>query len=102
MEQFVSGLIAAFSVVCAVFFLRFWRQTDDALFAALAGAFLTFAAQRVCILLTGDSVEDHVWVYGIRLLGFCIIIGGIWHKNRKRTSRPADGDGIAAARTEGN
>ena len=36
MEQFIMGAIAMASAVVALFFLRFWRETGDRLFAIFA------------------------------------------------------------------
>jgi hypothetical protein len=36
MESFIMGTIAMGSAIVAVFFLRFWRDTSDRLFAIFA------------------------------------------------------------------
>ena len=38
--DFLSGAVALGFFVCALFFLRFWRRTRDALFLAFALAFV--------------------------------------------------------------
>jgi hypothetical protein len=46
MEQFVMGAITMASVAIALFFLRFWRETGDRLFAIFALAFLLLGITR--------------------------------------------------------
>jgi hypothetical protein len=46
MEQFIMGAITMASVVIALFFLRFWRDTGDRLFALFALAFLLLGITR--------------------------------------------------------
>jgi hypothetical protein len=46
MEEFIAGATMAASVAVAHFFLRFFRQTGDRLFAAFAVAFAVSASTR--------------------------------------------------------
>ena len=75
---FTSGLLTMGYAVAALFFLRFWAQTRDRLFAYFAIAFLLLTAQRT--LLTMTSLGDVLYV--IRLLAFVLIIIAIVDKNR--------------------
>jgi hypothetical protein len=81
---FLSGATAMACVAIGVFFLRFWRRTDDRLFAIFAVAFWVFAANRVALLLVDeDSESARVGIYGLRALAFALIIAAIVGKNRR-------------------
>jgi hypothetical protein len=80
---FVSGMITAFYLVAALFFVRFWRVSADRLFMMFAGGFAVLAVQRLLLLVVVTSTERvAVLVYGLRLLGFAIILWGVVDKNR--------------------
>ena len=75
---FISGLLTAMYAVAALYFLRFWRESADRLFAFFAGAFALLAVQRILLL----AYPDMVWLYLIRLIAFLLIIAAIADKNR--------------------
>jgi hypothetical protein len=79
---FISGMLATGYVVVATYFLRFWRQTGDRLFAFFAAAFALLFVQRVALALASHLVHDTAWYYLIRLLAFGLIIMAIADKNR--------------------
>ena len=81
MLAFIWGAIAALNVVAGLFFLRFWRQTRDRLFAVLAAAFWVFALNYGGLAAAQDVPESRHWVYGLRLAAFLLIIAGIIDKN---------------------
>lgn len=82
MIQFLSGAIVAGYFVAGLFFLRFWRQSRDRLFAIFAAAFWVLAIQRLALALTTQYFEDVTWLYGVRLLAFILILLAIIDKNR--------------------
>lgn len=85
----VSGAILMGYGVCALFFLRFWRQTHDRLFAVFALAFGLLALQRLALVLTEPLEEWRTGLYFARLLAFLLILGGIVDKNRAdSTAKP--------------
>ena len=47
MNQLVSGAMVMAYLAAGLFFLRFWRQTHDRLFAMFAAAFWILAAASV-------------------------------------------------------
>ena len=51
------GAIAMASVVAALFFLRFWRDTGDRLFLIFAAAFFLLAATRVGLAMSHVQQE---------------------------------------------
>jgi peptidoglycan/LPS O-acetylase OafA/YrhL len=78
----VSGLLVMGYLVAGLFFLRFWRETRDRLFGIFAGAFWLLAVQRLLLALFQDPDNEQVWLYGIRLLAFVLILVAIIDKNR--------------------
>ena len=69
----------------ALFFLRFWRRTDDALFLYFAFAFVLLAVNQALPTLLGVVNEDHAGIFLFRLAAFLLIIFAIWRKNRTRS-----------------
>ncbi len=79
--EFFSGMIAMGFAVCAVFFLRFWRRTQDSLFVVFSLAFLLLALNQALTTLLGLPLEERSWLYLLRLAAFLIIIAAIVRKN---------------------
>jgi hypothetical protein len=82
-EFFVMGAIAMASVVAALFFLRFWRDTGDRLFLIFAAAFFLLAATRIGLALSQVQQEGHTHWYWVRLVAFVLILIAIVDKNRR-------------------
>jgi hypothetical protein len=78
----VSGAILMGYGFCALFFLRFWRQTHDRLFVVFALAFGLLGLQRLALVLTEPLEEWRTGLYIARLLAFLLILGAIVDKNR--------------------
>jgi len=76
---FLSGCLMMGYAVASLFFLRFWRQTRDRLFAWFAAAFATLALQRAMLSLAADPADA---LYLLRLAAFAMIIIAIVDKNR--------------------
>ena len=83
MFQFGSGLITMGFLVSGLFFLRFWWQTRDQLFAAFAIAFWLLALNQGLLAITNLPTEERSWFYLLRLAAFSTIIVTIAVKNRK-------------------
>lgn len=83
MNQLVSGAMVMAYMVAGLFFLRFWRQTRDRLFAMFSAAFWILAVQRLSLGLTTETTENVTWLYVIRLVAFLLILAAIIDKNRK-------------------
>ena len=81
MSDFLQGgtMMAAFGV--SVFFLRYWRDTGDRLFAAFAGAFALFGVSRIALHSIEADSETRVWVYFLRALAFLTIVAAVVDKN---------------------
>ena len=84
MSQFISGMIMMGYLVSGIFFLRFWRDSRDRLFALFGAAFCILALQRVGLQLSRDIPEHESLWYFVRLAAYVIIIIAIIDKNQKR------------------
>jgi hypothetical protein len=87
--DFVSGALVTGYLVAALFFLRFWRDTGDRLFAFFTVAFAIFAVQRTALTLLDDRDLLAIAAYGLRVVGFLVIAAGVIDKNRSPGGRRA-------------
>jgi hypothetical protein len=85
--DFLAGMLSGGFFIAALFFLRFWRQTDDGLFASFAGAFALLGIAQSLLTLGGFPVEERSWIYLIRLSAFLLILIAIYSKNRAQRQR---------------
>ena len=86
--DFVSGATMAAALVIAVIFFRYWRQTRDRLFLGFALGFAVFAVSRLILAFLDEDDEGRVFVYGLRLLAFLLILAAIVDKNRGAQAPP--------------
>ena len=84
LHGFIVGVETAGFLIAALFFLRFWRRTDDGLFLAFAAAFLMFAVAQPLPSLLGGPSEHRSPIYLVRFAGFLLIIWAILRKNFDR------------------
>ena len=73
--------MAAFGV--ALFFLRFWRQTEERLFAFFSFAFALLGVNWTVLAAVRPAAESEHLVYLVRLAAFLVIILAILDKNRR-------------------
>lgn len=78
----ISGVLAAGYLLAGLYFLKFYRQTRDRLFAFFAAAFALLVIQRLALALAPDLIGDSTWYYVVRLLAFALLAVGIIDKNR--------------------
>jgi zinc transporter ZupT len=78
---FGSGLITMGFCLAAVFFVKFWRQTGDSLFATFAAAFVLLALNQGLPALLDVPREEQSPFYLLRLAAFVLIIWAIVRKN---------------------
>ncbi len=83
MNQFMLGAIALGLAVAGLFFLRFWRDTRDRLFALFSVAFWVLALNWTALAFTRTD-EMRTWLYAIRLVAFLVILYAIIDKNRAK------------------
>lgn len=80
-EGFLLGVISTASVTAGVFFLKFWRKTQDPFFLAFAASFIIEGLNRAAVLLTKHPNEASPWTYLVRLLSLSLILAAILRKN---------------------
>ena len=80
--NFLAGAVVLGFLVCALFFLRFWRRTSDGLFLAFALAFALLGIGQAVLALANIPTEERYSVYLIRLAAFALILLAILRKNR--------------------
>jgi hypothetical protein len=80
--DFLSGAVALGFLVCALFFMRFWRRTRDELFVAFALAFALLGVGQSVLALANIPTEERGSLYLFRLAAFAIILVAIIRKNR--------------------
>jgi hypothetical protein len=81
MLALLNGMVTMGFVIAALFFLRFWRRTQDGLFATFAVAFVLLALNQVLIGLSVVPREDQAVLYLLRLAAFALLIVAILWKN---------------------
>lgn len=84
MKLFLLGANAIASLVVALFFLRFWRDTGDRFFLFFAAAFGIEGVNRVTQGLSTVSEETEPFFYVVRLFSFLLILMAIVDKNRSK------------------
>ena len=80
--DFLSGAITLGFLVAGLFFLRFWRRTQDDLFLALAIAFALLGVGQAIQAFANIPQEERSYIYLIRLAAFTLILVAIVRKNR--------------------
>lgn len=80
--DFLSGLVTGGFLIAGLFFLRFWRRTNDSLFLWFALAFWLLGVGQAILALGSIPVEERSWIYLIRLVAFSLILVAIYRKNR--------------------
>ena len=80
--DFLSGEVTLGFLVCALFFMRFWRRTRDQLFVAFALAFTLLGVGQAVQTLASIPTEERGPIYLVRLTAFVIILVAIYRKNR--------------------
>jgi hypothetical protein len=71
------------SLIAALFFLRFWRETGDRLFTGFAAAFFLLGLTRLGLALSNDQIEGQTQWYWLRFAAFLLILVAIIDKNRR-------------------
>ncbi|HEY2035692.1 MAG TPA: DUF5985 family protein [Steroidobacteraceae bacterium] len=85
MRTFMWGVLTMASLVAALFFLRFWRETRERLFVFFSLAFLGMAAAWVGLAIINQPTDEaqQEYAYIVRLVAFVILLIGIIDKNRR-------------------
>ena len=88
MNDFVLGVTAMACWAAALFFLRFWRDTNDRLFGLFAAAFFLLGLTRFGLSWAQNPVEGVTHLYWLRLAAYVMILVAIIDKNRSAPRRP--------------
>lgn len=89
MDHFFMGAMAMASAVAGLFFLRFWRDTGDRLFAIFALAFWLLGMTRIALAFVATSMpldESRHYIHLVRAAAYVLIIIAIVDKNRPRNT----------------
>lgn len=85
-SSYLNGATMMGCLVVSMIFLKTYRETKDRFFTMFSLAFLLFAVDRIALVISGGVDELNLAVYGIRCLGFILIICAVVDKNRPRPS----------------
>lgn len=83
-NDFLAGAVAMGFAIAALMFLKFWHRTREGLFLAFSGSFILLSLNHAMLSLTRVPLEERSSLYLVRLVAFLLIIGALWHQNRKR------------------
>lgn len=83
MNEMLIGAIATSSFIASLFFLRFWKATQDRFFLFFALSFLIESANRVFLVICFNLSEESPIYYVIRFISYAFIIFAILEKNRR-------------------
>lgn len=86
-NSLILGAVAMASLVAALFFLRFWRKTQDRFFLLFAIAFGVDAINRAVLGSTAVGKEHEPFFYLVRLFTFGLILMAVIDKNRSAKER---------------
>ena len=84
--SFISGAIVMGFWVAGLFFLRFWKKTQDELFLAFTLAFWLLGLGQALLAFADVPAEERSGLYLFRLAAFIVILIAIWRKNRRARS----------------
>jgi hypothetical protein len=87
MTGFVAGATTLAYLAASLFFLRFWRDARDRLFAIFAMAFAVLGLNRLLLALVAEPPESRTWFFLVRLLAYLLILAAILDKNRTARRR---------------
>ena len=84
MTDLLTGAITMASMVIALYFVRFWRNTGDRFFLYFALSFFIEGVHRVYSAVHDAGGEDSPLHYLIRLAAYGLILWAILEKNLPR------------------
>ena len=84
-DDFLGGAVSMGFAVAALFCLKFWRRTHEALFLAFAASFLLLGVTQALLILAEIPLEERSRLYLLRLVAFLLILGALWWQNRRGT-----------------
>lgn len=97
MNELIAGATAMASLVIALFFLRFWRNSHDRFFLYFSLSFLVQTGHQIyaALAIANDAREENPLHFSIRLVAYALITWAMLEKNW-RPRKPPPVPGIAA------
>ncbi len=83
-DIFLLGFVVASSLIAALFFLRFWRDTRDPLFVAFSAFFSLQGISELYVLRLEHPNEGNFWLFLLRFLSIVGVVAAILRKNMKK------------------
>ena len=83
MRAFFYGVVATAAMVASLVFFRFFKNTDERLFAFFALAFVMIGVNYTALGILDIQRETQHLFYVPRLAAFLLIIAGIADKTRR-------------------
>ena len=83
-DVFLLGFIAGSSLVAALFFLRFWKETRDVLFLSFVVFFVIQGFSNMFVISLRHPNIGSPWLFGLRLVSVLVVLAGILRKNFSR------------------
>jgi hypothetical protein len=90
MTDLFTGAICMGSLLIALFFVRFWRDSGDRFFLYFAASFFIEGLHRLYSALHDAGGEDSPLHYLIRLLAYGLILWAILEKNLPQRDHKRD------------
>ena len=81
LDIFLLGFVAACSLVAALFFLRFWRETRDLLFLSFVVFFTIQGFSNAFVISFRHPNIGSPWLFGLRLFSVFVVLAAIVRKN---------------------
>ncbi len=79
--SFLAGATVMGFWIAGLFFLRFWKRTNDGLFLAFTLAFWLLGLSQALLSFADVPVEERSPLYLMRLAAFVLILLAVWRKN---------------------
>ncbi|HEX5234238.1 MAG TPA: DUF5985 family protein [Silvibacterium sp.] len=80
-DIFLLGFIAGCSLVAALFFLRFWRETRDLLFLSFVVFFVIQGFSNMFVISLRHPNLGSPLLFALRLFSVLVVLGAILRKN---------------------
>jgi peptidoglycan/LPS O-acetylase OafA/YrhL len=84
----LSGAVTIGFVVAAALFFNLGRGSGERLYFAFALALGLLAANQLVALWLGEDHEYIAYVYGLRLIGFVVVLAALVEKNLRAWKQP--------------
>jgi hypothetical protein len=93
MNDLMAGATAMGSLVIALFFFRFWRNSRDRFFLYFALSFLVQGGHRIyaAVAFAGVANESSPLHYVFRVLAYALILWAVLEKNWRKRGPYSDG-----------